>query len=52
VSLSIVVAGLVPWDVVGKEQVVFGDPGSDSLVEGKTHNATEEGLSNVLLLHG
>ena len=36
VSLSIIVAGLLPWDVVGKEQVVFRDPGSDGLVDGKT----------------
>ena len=51
VSLRVVVAGLIPWHVVGNEEVVFGGPGSDSLVEGKTHNATEEGFPNVFLLH-
>ena len=44
VSLRVVVAGLVPWHVVGNEEVVFNGPGSDSLVERKTHNATEEGF--------
>ena len=52
VSLSLIVAGLVPWDVVGKQQVVFGDTGSDSLVERKTNNATEGDFPSVLLLHG